>query len=481
MNRRAAFARCLLALLVAGARPSALAQQSAEEENPATIADSWRPPTLTITRYTENWSGLAVPAARTGRWTERFKYIPLDAAGSAYLTTGLELRLRNENYEGLQWGDAPTPDQGYLWLRALPYADLHVGRFRVFVQPIASFASGVEPAASPVDRTRVDMLQAFADYVIDLGSGSRFRLEAGRQLVSLGSERLVGTRYGPNTPQPFDGGRVLFDHGALTASLMYLVPVNAGSDSFDDRGSRTRALWGAYATRWLAPDHHARLDAYYLILHDDQARFQQGAGRETRHTLGLRSAGRTKALHWDAEAMFQFGRFAGSDIRAWSVAMQIGKTFSELPLAPDLSMNVDIVSGDRDPARGALQAFNPLFPKGKYFGELSPIGPRNIIDLHPTLTLDLGRGVALGLAGMAYWRQSKGDGVYDIPGQLLRAGAAGDARFIGKQAELRLAWRATPELTLSGSASHFSAGAFLKDTGRHEAIDMAALEANFRF
>jgi hypothetical protein len=44
----------------------------------------------------------------------------------AWLSTGTELRLRSESLANNQWGAAPG--QTYLWARALPYADLHVGR-----------------------------------------------------------------------------------------------------------------------------------------------------------------------------------------------------------------------------------------------------------------------------------------------------------------------------------------------------------------
>ena len=34
-------------------------------------------------------------------------------------------------------------------------------------------------------------------------------LRGGREQMSLGTERLVGTRYGPNVPLAYDGGRVI--------------------------------------------------------------------------------------------------------------------------------------------------------------------------------------------------------------------------------------------------------------------------------
>jgi hypothetical protein len=162
-----------------------------------TLTEAWQPPTLTTTRYDEHWNQPSDPAGLDDHWTEPYKYIPL--GDDAYLTTGAELRARSENFRDNLWGGAPAPDDGYLWLRAMPYADLHVGTgpvgARTFVQPIFAYAIGVAPAAGPVDQTRTDILQAFAD--VRLGAetgatdGAGITLRAGRQMLSLGSERVA--------------------------------------------------------------------------------------------------------------------------------------------------------------------------------------------------------------------------------------------------------------------------------------------------
>jgi hypothetical protein len=85
------------------------------------------------------------------------------------------------------------------------------------------------------------------------------------------------------------------------------------------------------------------------------------------------------------------------------------------------------------------------------------------------------------LAGAAFWRQSTDDGVYSVPGLLLRRGAGSEARFIGKQLELAIAWQATPELNLSASASVFDPGSFIRDTGASLPTRMVSAMANFRF
>jgi hypothetical protein len=429
--------------------------------------EPWQAPTLSITRYDEDWSDLADAEKRAHHWTGPFKYIPL--GDDAWLSTGIELRARNEKYRDNLWGGADAPDDGYLWLRALPYADLHVGRVRAFVQPIAAYAVGVAPAAGPVDQTRVDLLQGFGE--VDLGAVT---LRAGRQMLSLGTERLVGTRYGPNVPLAFDGARADVKLGKAKISLLAVRPVQPRPGSFDDRTSDTRSLWGAYGTL-------PGLDLYYLGYRNDAARFGGAGGREERHSFGLRSHGTRGDWHWNIEGVAQFGRFANRRIAAWTLGTEVGRSFPAAPLAPDATLRFNIVSGDGKSGNGTLGTFNALFPKGKYFGELSPVGPTNIVSLNPRVSATLAKDVSASLAAMAYWRYSRADGVYDIPGNLIRAPGTSPARFIGKEAEATIAWQATAELELSASLSAFAPGAFIRDTGSAKTIAMLGLEANFRF
>ncbi|WHO38717.1 alginate export family protein [Sphingobium sp. AP49] len=429
--------------------------------------EAWQAPTLSITRYEEDWSDLADAKKRGHHWTGPFKYIPL--GDDAWLSTGIELRARVESYDNNLWGGAQARDDAYLWLRALPYADLHVGKVRAFVQPMIAYAVGVAPSAGPVDQSRVDLLQGFAE--ADLGPVT---VRAGRQMLSLGTERLVGTRYGPNVPLAFDGARADMRIGNATVSLLAVKPVQPGLHSFDDATSDTKALWGAYAS---LPE----IDLYYLGYRNRAARFGGDEGREVRHSLGLRSHGVRGDWHWNVEGVYQFGDYDGQRIAAWTLGTEIGRTFPALPLAPDATLRVNIVSGDKKADDGQLGTFNALFPKGKYFGELSPVGPTNIISVNPRISGNLGEGVSASLAAMAYWRYSTGDGVYDIPGNLIRAPGDSDARFIGKEAEATIAWQASAEWELSASLSAFAPGAFIRDTGPAKTITMLGLESNFRF
>ncbi|SFR96664.1 alginate export family protein [Sphingomonas jatrophae] len=429
-------------------------------------------------RYDEDWSAARGLPNRDAHWWERLKDRPLSADRSVYVTLGAEARARYEGFDNNNWGQPPAPDDGYLWLRFMPLADLHAGPVRAFVQGIAGYARGVRPGAGPADATGLDVLQAFADVRLPLGDDAALTLRGGRELIGLGSERLVGLRYGPNIPQPFDGVRLSLEQRGVRVEALHTRPVSVRPGDFDDRTSPTKRLNGVYATVPLADG--AAADLYWLGYRDDRARFGAAPAHERRDTYGLRLFGRRGALGWNWEAMLQGGRFGSATIRAWSIASETSYAFSA-PLAPRFRLRANMASGDRDRNDDRLGTFNALFPKGKYFGELSPIGPRNIVNLHPSVDVDLGRGFTAELAGIAYWRASRRDGLYDVPGQLIRAPGDSNARHIGNQIELLVGWQANTILSFSLSASLFTAGQFLRETGPARPIHMVGAETMLRF
>lgn len=428
------------------------------------------PVAATLVRYDEDWSVLAAPGARTGRWVEPFKYRP--ATADIWATTGLELRLRSETYRGLQWGDGQ--DQTDVWTRALPYIDLHAGRARLFLQPIVAHAEGVRPRETPIDQTRADLLQGFLEGSAEISPHARVSLRAGRQMIVLGSQRLIGARYGPNLPLAFDGARLIVKRDQAELSLIAARPVQAGPDDFDDAPSGRKAIWSAYLTL-------PSLEAYYIGFEDKAGRFATQAGLEHRHSFGARSQGRTGAWRWNLEAVVQTGRIGEQRISAWTLSNEVGRAIAWEPLPLDATLRLDVVSGDKRSDDRTLNTFNALFPKGKYFGELSPIGPANIVHVSPQVSATLTPDLTVSLAAMAYWRQSRADGVYEVSGSLLRAPNGARGRFIGRQAEVVVTWQATPEWSLAGSLSAFAPGVYIRQTGASRPTYMLGLESSFRF
>ena len=423
-------------------------------------------------RYDEDWSILRdQDLSKFPDWIPA-KYQPLSADGSSWISTGIEARARFEGYQNNLWGSAPAPDEKYWWLRLMPHVDIRAGPVRAFVQGIAGYAVGLETPPGPADQTGIDLLQGFGEVALPI-EGAKVTFRGGRELISLGSERLVGTRYGPNIPQPFDGFHMIGDTGPVRLQLMHVAPVDVGPGHFDDRASDSRALTGAYATVQKAG---TGIDAYVLDYRNLNARFEQGGGDEHRQTFGLRAFGNSGRWSWNWELMGQFGRFAGEPIRAWSLGTETSYRMKPVTFR----LRADIISGDRNSSDRVLQTFNPMFPKGKYFGELTPVGPSNIINVHPGIDFDVGHHLTVGFAAIDYWRQSRGDGIYGVAGNLLRSGNASEALHIGDQQEIVLNWHPSTLINILASYSLFEPGKFVQQTGPARTIHMVGFEVMYR-
>ncbi len=383
---------------------------------------------------------------------------------------GGELRARYERYANDEWGAAAVPDHDYAWWRALPFVEgRHVSGVRVRAQLIAAFESGDEAGLAPVDEDRLDVLEAFGD--VPVGSVT---MRAGRQVLALGSERLISARYGPNVPRAFDAVGAVARAGPWQVDALWGRPVVNEPGAFDDAADDSTSLWTVYATRPLADDQG--LDVYAIGLDEDEATFDEGTAAHRRLTLGTRVFGSDGPWDWNFELMGQTGAFGGGDVRAWSFASDTGRVLASVPLRPRLGLRANVISGDDEPGDGELETFDPLFPKGKYFGEAGLIGPYNLVNVHPSLDVALSERWTLSLASVLYWRESTGDGIYGNAGQLLRPSGGSSERFVGSQFDAALAYRPSERVELSVGWSTFLPGAFVDDTGPDETVRFLGVE-----
>ena len=445
------------------------------------VAQDRSPPSIDPWRYTEDYAYLADPDQRTGAWWETGKWIALGEHSA--LTLGAEARVRYEHYRNNEFGDAAVPDEGYELFRILPYADLRLGsHVRAFTQLNLTDAHRDADSIGPVDDTGADLLQGFVDTSFGSPEDRQWMLRAGRQVMAYGSQRLISARYGANVLRSFDGVLLSSQSPRVRVDAFLVRPVRNALGSFNDHADRDRRLWGLYVTlREPARVPDTGVDLYYLGLSNAHARYNQGSGPETRNTLGVRYFGDRYGWSWDLEGIYQFGTFAGASARAWSMASDVRYTFDDVRLRPRLGLKAAIITGDRDPDDPELQTFNVYFPWGKYFGEAGLIGPSNLIDLHPSLTLDLGSGWSVAAAVIFYWRESLEDGVYGVAGNVLRPAGESRERYIGTQGDVVLGWEVSRQLSFEVAYSVFRPGDFIRDTGRSDTVHFIGLEALWRY
>jgi hypothetical protein len=431
-------------------------------------------------RYDEDFRYLGDPS-RAVDALDAIKYMPFTDRGDVYLTLGGEVRERYEYFHNAQWGAGPEDEDGYLLQRYMLHADQHVGeRVRVFGQLKSGIETGRVGGPRPTDEDRLDVHQAFLDVTGGMDASFTLTARLGRQEMQYGSARLVSAREGPNVRQSFDGARLLLESGAWHADVFVTRPVETDPGTFDDEWDRERAFWGAYGTAPLPLLPDGNLDLYFLVLERDQATFDQGTAPENRRSLGSRLHGGPRPWDYNFEAVWQFGSFGAGRIQAWTVASDTGVTLA-CSWAPRIGFKANITSGDRDPGVASLQTFNALFPRGAYFSETGLIGPANLVDLHPSVSVEPAAGLRVYADWDFFWRQSLRDGLYGVAVNPVRTGQGTDARYVGSQVQLGWEWRIHRYLSVTAIYAHFFAGAFLESSGAGEDVDFVTTWVTFKF
>jgi hypothetical protein len=437
------------------------------------------PQGYSLNRADEDYGYLRT-ARRTELW-DAIKFIPLNDAGSWYLSLGGEMRERYEYFNNPNWGKDPQ-DHGYFLQRYFLHGDLKMGsNLRFFSQLQSSLEDGRAGGPRPTDKDELDLHQAFLDVKLALPGDAALTLRSGRQEMPYGSQRVISVREGPNVRQSFDGFRIMYRTAEVKIDAFATRPVQTKRHVFDDGPDNSKALWGGYAVAPFPLLPEGNMDLYYLGLYRSKATFDQGAARETRHSVGTRLWRTVAPLDYNFEAIYQWGSFGNGAIRAWTVASDTGYTLTSYPLRPRLGLRADIASGDGDPSSQDLQTFNPLFPKGAYFSEAGLIGPANFIDLNPCLDFHLTNHLTLILDWDFFWRESTRDGLYNNAVTLVRSGKTGDARYIGSMSQAQLYWDIDRHLSFVGIYGRFFAGEFLKESGPGKDIDYLTTWLSYKF
>jgi hypothetical protein len=272
----------------------------------------------------------------------------------------------------------------------------------------------------------------------------------------------------------FDGLRLIQRIQEWQLDAFALVPVQVRPGIFDDRAEPGQWFWGFYGTGPIIAEQFG-LDIYYLGRLRETAAFEQGKARELRHTVGTRIWGEPAGFDYNVELAYQAGSFGAGTISAWMLASDVGYTIEVLPAQPRIGVQVNVASGDSNAASANLQTFNPLFPRGAYFSQANLIGPLNLIDLHPALTLKPVDTLEITLDWDFFWRESLADGLYQPSTALQVPGAGNPARYAGNQAAVLVQWQADRHAALGATYSHLFAGPFLQFAGLGHDVDFVGL------
>ncbi len=411
----------------------------------------------------EDWSFLGDRSVRNDFW-DPLKYISLGREGR-YLTLSSEIRYRVEGFRIRGVGDVPSTADSYLLQRYLFGADLHLRpRLRLFAEFQSGIINGKLQSPRPTDRNIADFHQAFLEWRQPLKGNRLFGVKAGRQEIAIGSNRLISASPGLNVKRSFDGIVLYYrsDAWRLYGTFAKLVSVDQGA--FDDRPDHEQTFWGITASRKSPRFKKGELGVYYLNVDRLHAEYSQGQGRDARQTVGVKWSGTGTRLDLNYDAIFQWGAFRDSAVRAWAFSTETGYRFVGAHGRPRFSLRADTASGDRNPSDPRLQSFNPLFPGNSYSGQVGLLGPTNLTDFTPAVTFFMRKNLVVGFEAASYWRTSTADGVYAPDLKLLLPAGVGQEKYVGTNPAVVVIWQATRHVMFQGAITRFISGTLLRKT-----------------
>lgn len=414
-------------------------------------------------------------------WYDKMKFSKLDKTGNGYLSLGGELRYQYFKFKNEDWGDAPKDNDGYVLSRLMMHADLHfANRFRLFVQLQSNLAGGrIDP--SPVEQNELDLHQAFVDIALLQNENASFTLRLGRQELNYGSSRLISTREGPNNRQAFDGAKVMYRRQTTSLDLFYTDYVVSKQGIFNDEilGKRVK-LWGAYLVRNKVAMLR-NVDLYYLGIQREHAAWSVIQGKEIRHSVGSRIWGKDHRFTYDIEGLYQFGRLAATTISAWTLSFNNSYALGDRDLSPSIGLKTELISGDASTDDQKIQSFNPLFPRGAYFGYAALIGPSNLFDIHPSVSIPISNVLTTSVDYDIFWRYSVHDGIYNPGANAIYPAGDSQEAFIGHQISGNLDYAPNKHIYIRVELTWFKTGPYLQSVGNGKDILFAGFTSSVKF
>jgi hypothetical protein len=312
-------------------------------------------------------------------------------------------------------------------------------------------------------------------------TGAESSLRLGRMTIDLGKRRLLARSNFRHAVASFTGADWQWqsDRGVL-ARAFYLVPMriqpNAAAELLDndvelDRGARDTALWGGY---WLSAPRADGTQFELSLLQLDAANSSGETAPADIHTVALRVFRPVMGggVNYEIEGGFQRGESGSQqgspmDLRhdAYYAHAEIGYAF-DARWRPNLLLQYDVASGDKDPTDDRNDRFNPLFGERRF-----DTGPTGIYGPFQRSNIS-SPGVRLTFNPAPRWRAMMAYRNFDLDaardawvGSGWRDATGQAGRSLGRQLEASFNWTMIPDrLSMETGFANLHSGRFVEQT-----------------
>lgn len=400
-------------------------------------------------------------AAVTAAWA-----IPASAGD---VTFSGQYRLRGEYTANNDFNDAGVSnDEGDVWtqrvrLTANAKATDDVSA-KITLQDTRTWGSATSPVLTESGNT-LDFHEAYLNVSNIFGAPVSFR--AGRQELSYGDERLIGSFGWSNQGRAFDAFKLMYSNDAVSVDAFTATITENGAVTNDDTYFN-----GVYATlKQLVPNNS--LDVYLLQLTNGSSEaisyleLPSAIGANT-YTLGARLKGAAAGVDYTGEFAYQFGDFCSASsvscaaigatedvgINAFAFAVKAGYTLPT-PMKIRVGAEYDFATGQDPDETNDVTQFTGLFPTNhSHFGIADVTGANqwsNIQAWSVNASVDLNEKTRL---FVAYWNFSQ-DEITEVGN--FNTGLTADDD-LGSEIDLVATYKYNNNLNIEAGASRFFAG-----------------------
>ena len=433
---------------------NAVAQQTA---NPP--AESFEPDTPGESHAA---SDLRVSGPSTDGWlypiTRLNEFLP------QWIQFGGQFRNRLESQDGLSY--APVND----------LYDLTQLRLGVYIHPVSWLELvGVTQdsrvffnhhvATAPPYQDIWDIREAYAE----LGSSNDgwIDLVGGRQMFSLGDERVIGPSDWNNMGRTFDTVRLDLHHPGVNVDI-FAASVIYAIDGQIDHHIEGNNIYGIYSSfthllrnTTIEPYLLWRVAPSLVSLPETE-----GRGRLSEVTGGARVAGTLPGnFDYDVEMNKQTGSLGPDTIDAWAGHWNAGYTFHGTGIRPRLFAEYNYASGNKNPNSNTWGTHDQVYPSAHdKLSFADQFGWRNIEGVRVGVDEKAGKKWTLTEAVADFWLATINDAVYASSGAISIAPHPGAASsHLGSELDLIAEYKANRHVSYGSGFCHLFAGQYLNE------------------
>ena len=423
-------------------------------------------PRYYTSRWAEDWSYLRNRDLRRDLF-DPFKFIPLNADGSVYLT------LSNQERLGLLHVSNPTlkagPDENVFLTRILVGADLHLGpHLRIYTELENAEAEGTQfNKINGIQRNDLLAEQAFVELSGKLG-GARVGVMAGIQEFTDAPLLVAAIRDIPNVHYTYAGVRAYANFGRFRVDAVDFHSMALGAGAFDDPVNTNEAFRGFNSSLVLIYPQKTRklfLDPFLFNYQNNLRRWGTTTGDANLLAYGARSWGALGPLTFDWTGERQTGTFTNRPIRAFGLFATQGLLVSAKPAQPTLTLRFDVASGGGSFSKGTLHSLDPLFGNAAYFSDGVLFAGSNLVDVSPGASFKPTKSLTLLAESARMWRYASDDSIYAGTRAAYTGSQSIVGRSIGQFTRVKLRWAINQHLSLSASTEYLKASSALKKAG----------------